>query len=68
MSKFMTIRQAAADPACPIREGTLRRMVKRQEAPGFYAGTRFWVDFDALLEVLAERSRASVKPCIGKPE
>lgn len=68
MAKFLTIRQAAADPTCPIREGTLRSMVKRKEAPGFYAGTRFWVDFDALLETLAERSRANVKPCAGKLE
>ena len=62
MSKFMTIRQTAADPACPLREGTLRRMQKQGELPGFFTGTRFYVNFDLLLEMLAERSRASVRP------
>ena len=56
MSEFLTIRQAAADPRCPLREGTLRAMVKRQEVPGF------WINLDALLEILAARSRANVKP------
>lgn len=62
MSEFLTIRQAAADPRCPLREGTLRAMVKRQEVPGFYSGSRFWINLDALLEILAARSRANVKP------
>lgn len=61
MSEFLTIRQAAADPRCPLREGTLRAMVKRQEVPGFYSGSRFWINLDALLEILAARSRANVK-------
>ena len=62
MSKFLSIREAASNPACPIREGTLRAMVKRQEVPGFYRGRNFWVDFDGLLEVLKDMSRANVKP------
>lgn len=60
MSDFLTIRQAAADPRCPLREGTLRAMVKRGEVPGFYSGTRFWVNIDELLTSLTERSTASV--------
>lgn len=61
MSEFLTIRQAAADPRCPLREGTLRAMSKRQELPGFYSGNRFWLNFDELLETLTERSRANMK-------
>ena len=61
MSEFLTIRETANDPRCPIREGTLRTMVKRKEVPGFYVGTRFWVDVDGLLVMLAERSRLSVR-------
>ena len=60
MSDFLTIRQAAADPRCPLREGTLRAMVKRGEVPGFYSGTRFWVNIDELLTSLTERSTARV--------
>lgn len=52
MSKFLTIRQAAADPSVPLREGTLRRMVRRGECPGYYSGSRFWVDVDGLRELL----------------
>ena len=51
----MTIRQAAADPSCPLREGTLRAMVRRGECPGFYSGNRFWVDVDGLKELLTQR-------------
>lgn len=68
MSKFMTIRQAAKESDCPISEGTLRAMVKRQEVPGFYAGSRFWIDFDALLKNLSERSLANVNPAAGVRE
>ena len=55
LSKFMTIRQAAADPSCPLREGTLRAMVRRGECPGYYSGTRFWVDIDGLKELLMQK-------------
>lgn len=61
MSKYVTIKQAAADPTCPIHEGTLRRLVKNGEVPGFYSGNRFWLDFAGLLEVVAQKTRPSVK-------
>ena len=60
--KFLPIRSAAARPDCPVREGTLRAMTKRGEVPGFYSGTRFWVDFDGLLTTLTERSRNELRP------
>ena len=59
MSKFMTIRQAAADPRCPLREGTLRAMVRRGECPGYYSGTRFWVDIDGLKELLIQKRNSA---------
>lgn len=60
MSKFLTIRQTAADPSCPLREGTLRAMVRRGECPGYYSGNRFWVDVDGLRELLM-RNRDPVR-------
>ena len=48
---FLTIRQTARTGL--IGEYALRRMVAQKRVPGFYSGTRFWVDADALRETLA---------------
>lgn len=52
MQKFQTIRKTAANPDCPIGVGTLRRLVKTGRCPGFYSGTRFYVNYEALIEML----------------
>lgn len=41
--RYKTIREAAADSSLP-NEAILRAMVKSGICPGFYAGTRFYVD------------------------
>lgn len=48
--RMMTIRAAAA--VVPMAEHALRGMVKRGEAPGFYSGTRFYVNYDRLIDKL----------------
>lgn len=57
---FDTIRKTAARPDCPISEGTLRAMCKRGEVPGFYRGSRFYINFNALIETLQHRSMATI--------
>ena len=61
MPKFLTIRQAAARPDCPVSEGTLRRMVKNGEVPGFYSGSRFYINFSQFLEWIDHKCRETVK-------
>ena len=66
--KYLSIRQAAKQPDCPLREGTLRKMVKMSQIPGFYCGSRFWIDYSAMLQVLKEQSRATVQSTEGAAE
>lgn len=49
--RYMTIRSVAKDPAFP-NEAMLRGMVKAGICPGFYQGTRFYVDTVLLREHL----------------
>ena len=54
--KFETINQAAKRADLP-NAGAIRRMVKRHECPGFYSGSRFYVNVDALKEKLDKKCR-----------
>lgn len=56
---FATIRTTAALGF--ITQHNLRLRVKQGKCPGFYAGNRFMVNVDALIELLEEESRGSVK-------
>ena len=48
--RFLTIRQTASTGL--IAEHRLRVLVKEGKCPGYYAGTRFWVDVDGLADLL----------------
>ena len=48
--EFLTIRQAAKRG--PLTEGRLRVMRADGKLPGFAAGTRYYVDYGKLLELL----------------
>lgn len=62
MSRFLSPRQTAKLPDCPITECFLRRMIKEGDCPGFYSGSHFLVNAEALFEMLEQRSR---KPMSG---
>ena len=47
---FQTIRQVAANS--PLSEHYLRLRLKQNKLPGFYVGTRYMVDYVALMEML----------------
>ena len=51
---FVTINEAARMGILPA--GTLRRMVKTGECPGFRSGNRFLVNVELLEKVLEEKS------------
>lgn len=55
-----TIKKAAAMPDVPLTESALRGMVKRKECPGWYTGSRFVVNIDALLAMLEQKSMEAV--------
>ena len=61
MKTYQTIRQFAKENDRGLTEGTLRRMVRCGECPGFYSGTRFMVNTDALIDLLEKRSAEAVK-------
>ena len=52
---FLTIRQAAATPILP--EYRLRQMCAEGKLPGFYAGKKFLINFQALCEQLDSLGR-----------
>lgn len=54
MTQFRTIRQIAATGLLP--EHRLRLMQKRGELPGIFAGSRFYVNEEALLRQLEAQS------------
>ena len=58
MGQYLTINQAAA--AGPLAEFRIRQMVKQGNCPGFYAGSRFYVNYPALLEMLDAACKAGV--------
>lgn len=56
---FATIRETAAMGF--ITQHHLRLRVKQGKCPGYYAGNRFMVNVDALIELLEEESRGNAK-------
>ncbi len=62
---FLTIRQVARTGL--ISEHYLRLRLKRSGLPGFYAGTRFLVDYAALVELLHRESASQVESTGGNP-
>ena len=57
MAKYLTINQAAKELDLP--NWTLRTMHRNGEVPGFYAGSRFYVNIELLLKHLEDKSKAS---------
>lgn len=47
---FLTVTQAVERG--PVSRTQLRRMIHNGTAPGYFAGTRFYVNYDRLLEML----------------
>ena len=43
MNRYQTVRTVARDPAFP-NEAVLRAMVRRGVCPGYFQGSRFYVD------------------------
>lgn len=56
---YLTIRRAAAEVGLP--HTLLRKMLSEHRLPGFYAGTRYYVNVDLLREKLEQDSKASAK-------
>lgn len=54
---MMTIRQAAATGILP--EAALRRLVKDGTIPAIYSGTKAFINFDRLCEMLSRVGAAS---------
>ena len=54
MNQFRTIRQTAAMGVLP--EHRIRILVAQKDCPGFYAGNRFLVNVDLLIEQLNRQS------------
>ena len=57
-NKFLTIRQAAK--CGPLPEHRLRVMKAEGRLPGFAAGTRWYVDYNKLLEMLDRMTDVAV--------
>ena len=55
MNNFQTIRQTAHEMGLP--EGTLRARLKRNKLPGFYAGSRYYINVPLFMEMLDAESR-----------
>lgn len=58
MDKYQTIRQAAR--ATGIPEFLMRTRLKQKKLPGFYVGSRYYINVPLLMEMLDAESRASV--------
>jgi hypothetical protein len=54
---MMTIRQTAATGILP--EAALRRMVKNGTIPAIYSGSKAFINFDTLCDMLARLGSAS---------
>ena len=61
--RYQTIRTVARDPAFP-NEAMLRSMVKRGVCPGFFQGTRFYVDTVLLREHLDHSTSGNSKEAL----
>lgn len=59
MSQYLTIHQTAKKGPCS--EPQLRKMLKIGELPGFYSGTRFYVNYELLMELLDRESRSRMR-------
>ena len=57
--KFLTIRQTASTGI--LSEHHLRMMVKKGTLPGIYAGTRFLVNYELLVQQLNSASEKAVQ-------
>ena len=57
MQQFKTIRQASRATSVP--EWRLRQLVKQKRVPGFYSGSRFYVNLDMFLDQLDAECRAN---------
>lgn len=54
--QLLTVKQAAKNPAIPLNEYQLRKLIARGECPGFRSGNRFYVNVEQLLGRLDEIS------------
>lgn len=54
---FMTIRETAANS--PLSEHYLRLRLRQNRLPGFYVGTRYMIDYSALMEMLHREASLS---------
>lgn len=52
MPRFLTIRQTTRETG--ISESLIRHLVREGRCPGFYSGSRYTVNVDALVEMLSE--------------
>ncbi len=62
--ELLTINQAAKKIGLP--HNALRIMLHEGRLPGFYVGTRYYVNYDLLVETIYETSRENangVSPC-----
>ena len=57
--QFLTINKTAAEIGLP--RSRLRTMLSAHSLPGFYAGTRYYVNVDLLREMLEEECKSSIK-------
>ena len=56
--QFLTIPQTGATYKIPV--ALLRTMQKQGRLPGFFSGSRFYVNIDLLMEQLDQESRSAV--------
>lgn len=59
MSQYLTIKQTARKG--PYSEYRLRKMLRAGELPGFYSGTRFYVNYELLMEQLDRECRSKMR-------
>lgn len=57
--KFETVKQTVQQ--CHISENLLRRMIKQGTAPGYFSGTRFYVNVDKLMAMLDNSTAATAQ-------
>ena len=57
--EMLTARQYAKKTGFP--EGTIRRMIKDRQVPGFYSGNRYLIDADAFTAKLHEMSAVNAE-------
>lgn len=59
MSQYLTIKQTARKG--PYSEHRLRKMLRAGELPGFYSGTRFYVNYELLMGQLDRECRSRMR-------